>query len=78
MSRRLSEMTEQSMEEGGRSARKTMEEAGFSEELKKQLEERIAESTFRSQNAAAISQVEMPVCSSLRICSIVPRLLTII
>jgi hypothetical protein len=38
-----------------------MEGAGFSEELKKQLEERIAQSSFRSENAAAVSQVDMPV-----------------
>ena len=62
MSKRLAEMTEETMETGGRSARKAMDEAGFSEDLKKQLEERIAESTFRSQNQQALSQAEMPAC----------------
>lgn len=61
MSRRLAEMAEETMETAGRSGRKVMEGAGFSEELKKQLEERIAQSSFRSENAAAFSQVDMPV-----------------
>ncbi|PGG99519.1 hypothetical protein GX51_06259 [Blastomyces parvus] len=60
MSRRLSSMADESMLEGGRSSRKNMQEAGFSEELKKKLEERIAESAFRSENAAAFSLVNMP------------------
>lgn len=42
MSRRLAEMTEEVLEGGGRSARKAVEEAGFDEELKRKLEERIA------------------------------------
>lgn len=62
MSRRLSEMTEQAMLEGGRSARRNVEQVGFSEELKKQLEERIAASSFKSEYAAAHSVVNMPVC----------------
>ncbi len=61
MSRRLSSMTEQYLEGGGRAAKKVAEEAGFSDELKKQLEDRIAEGTFRSENAAAFAQAEMPV-----------------
>ncbi|OJD26422.1 hypothetical protein ACJ73_02195 [Blastomyces percursus] len=60
MSRRLSLMADESMLEGGSSSRKNMQEAGFSDELKKKLEERIAESTFRSENAAAFSLVNMP------------------
>ena len=65
MSRRLADMTERSMEEGGRSAKKAVEEAGFSEDLKKQLEERIAAGTFRSENASAFAQAEMPVSPAL-------------
>ncbi|KAI9043347.1 DnaJ family domain-containing protein [Aspergillus affinis] len=60
MARRLSEMTEQAMLEGGRSARKNMQEAGFSEDLKKELEERIAASAFKSEYATAHSIVDMP------------------
>ncbi|OJD17137.1 hypothetical protein AJ78_02731 [Emergomyces pasteurianus Ep9510] len=60
MSKKLSEMADESMFEGGKSSRRNMLEAGFSEELKKKLEVRIAESTFRSENAAAFSLANMP------------------
>lgn len=60
MSRRLAEMTEEAMLSGGRSALRNMQEAGFSEELKKQLEQRIAETSFKSENAAAFSVANMP------------------
>ncbi|KAL2821352.1 hypothetical protein BDW59DRAFT_150164 [Aspergillus cavernicola] len=60
MTRRLSEMTEQAILEGGRSTRKNLEHAGFSEELKKELEERIAAAAFKSEHAAAHSIVDMP------------------
>ncbi len=63
MSRRLAEMTADSIESGGSSAAKNVEEAGFSEELKKQLESRIADSAFRNQNQRAFAEAEMPVCS---------------
>ena len=65
MARRLSEMTEQAMLEGGRSARKNMQQAGFSEELKRELEERIAASSFKNEYAAAHSILDMPVGSRL-------------
>ena len=61
MSQRLANMAEEAMETGGRSSRKVMEDAGFSEELKKQLEARIATSGFKTANQQAISQVDMPV-----------------
>ncbi|KAB8232189.1 DnaJ family domain-containing protein [Aspergillus alliaceus] len=60
MARRLSEMTEQAMLEGGRSARKSLEHAGFSDDLKKQLEERIAATAFKSEHATAHAIVDMP------------------
>ncbi|KAF9885767.1 hypothetical protein FE257_012349 [Aspergillus nanangensis] len=60
MARRLSEMTEQAMLEGGRSARKNMQNAGFSDDLKRELEERIAASSFKSEYSAAHSIVNMP------------------
>ena len=63
MSRRLKEMTEETIDVGGSSAAKNIEAAGFSEELKKQLESRIADSAFRSQNQRAFAEVEMPVCN---------------
>ncbi len=61
MSRRLSEMTEENIESGGRSARKVIHEAGFSEELKKRLEAKIEDSNFRNENPAAFAQLDMPV-----------------
>ncbi|KAL8718504.1 MAG: hypothetical protein Q9225_004372 [Loekoesia sp. 1 TL-2023] len=60
MSKRLSEMTEEHIEYGGRSARKAMDEAGFSEELKRRLEAKIADSTFKSENPAAFAQLNLP------------------
>lgn len=62
MGRRLAQMTEDAMLEGGRSTHRNIEQAGFSEELKNELAERIAATSFRSQYAAAHSIVEMPVC----------------
>ena len=62
MTDRLAQMTEQSIERGGKGARKAVEEAGFSEELKKQLEERFKQSKFRSENVVAFAEVNMPVC----------------
>lgn len=64
MGRRLAQMTEDAMLEGGRSAQRNIEQAGFSEELKNELAERIAATSFRSEYAAAHSIVEMPVCDS--------------
>ncbi|GAB7340174.1 hypothetical protein MBLNU457_6648t1 [Dothideomycetes sp. NU457] len=55
MSRRLADMSEEALETGGRSARKAVSEAGFSEDLKSQLEERIRDASFRSQNAQAFA-----------------------
>lgn len=64
LSRRLSEMTEEALLEGGRSAQKNIEAAGFSDDLKAQLEEKIKTSTFKSENAAAFSVVNMPVSTT--------------
>lgn len=54
-------MTEETIDSGGSSAIKNVEAAGFSEELKKQLESRIADSAFRSQNQKAFAEAELPV-----------------
>ena len=62
MSKRLAEMTDESIEQGGRSAQKAVEESGFSEELKRRLEARILDSKFKSENPAAFAQMNMPVC----------------
>ena len=61
MSRRLAEMTDEVIAQGGRSAQKAVEESGFSETLKAQLEQRILDSKFKSDNPAAFSQINMPV-----------------
>jgi len=61
MSRRLADMTDKTLESGGRTARKAVEEAGFSEEIKKRLEARIQDNTFRSENPAVFAQINMPV-----------------
>jgi hypothetical protein len=53
MSRRLSEATEDALLEGGRAGRKAVEEAGFSEELKQKLLERVEASKFSAEHANA-------------------------
>lgn len=60
MSKRLSEMAEETMDTGSKSDRKLMSDAGFSDHLKKQLEERIAQTTFKADNQQARSQANMP------------------
>lgn len=60
MSRRLSAMSEESIETGGRSAAKAVEEAGFSEDLRRQLEEKIANANFRDENPQAFAQANIP------------------
>jgi len=59
MSRRLAEATEDALIEGGRGGRKAVEEAGFSDELKEKLLERIKAANSRSENAAAFSEAGM-------------------
>lgn len=61
MSRRLSEMAEETMDTGSKSDRKLMQDMAFSEDLKKQLEERIAQTGSVPQNQKAASEVNMPV-----------------
>jgi hypothetical protein len=56
MSRRLAQATEDALLEGGRAGRKAVEEAGFSDELKTKLLERIEAAKFRSDNAAAFAE----------------------
>ncbi|KAJ5740570.1 hypothetical protein N7493_000442 [Penicillium malachiteum] len=60
MARRLSQMTEDALLEGGRAARRNIEHAGFSEDLKRQLEERVKAASFKSEHAAAHSILDMP------------------
>ncbi|KAJ4371183.1 hypothetical protein N0V83_004399 [Neocucurbitaria cava] len=51
LTRRLRDMSEEALETGGHSALKAVEEAGFSAELKAQLEQRIAAANLRSSEA---------------------------
>ncbi|KAI9844121.1 MAG: hypothetical protein M1838_002317 [Thelocarpon superellum] len=60
MSQRLEQLTDESLEQGGRRAQHTLDESGFSDALKKRLEERIEASRFRSDHAAAFAEVDMP------------------
>lgn len=60
MSRRLSEMAEETMDTGSKSDRKMMADAGFSEDLKRQLEERIGQTAFQAENQQILSQTNMP------------------
>ncbi|KAI5306999.1 hypothetical protein KEM56_005749 [Ascosphaera pollenicola] len=56
-------MAEQAVLSGGRSAMKNLKDAGFSEALRKQLEERVVSSqddAFRSDNQRAFSIASMP------------------
>ena len=64
MSGRLAQITDELIEQDGRRAKKAIEEGGFSEELKKKLEARLQESSFRSKNAAAFAQTSLPVRSN--------------
>ena len=59
MSRRLAQATEDALLEGGRAGRKAVEDAGFSEELKQKLLEKVASHKFRSENATALAEAEM-------------------
>ncbi|KAF4632400.1 hypothetical protein G7Y89_g5719 [Cudoniella acicularis] len=56
MSRRLAQATEDAVLEGGRAGRKAVEEAGFSEELKQKLLEKVEAHKFQSENAAAFAE----------------------
>ncbi|KAI7106599.1 hypothetical protein KC365_g5810 [Hortaea werneckii] len=60
LSRRLAQMSEESLETGGRSARKAVEEAGFSQDLKDELEAKIANASFKSEHANAFAEANLP------------------
>jgi len=64
MSRRLSEMAEETIDTGSKSDRKMMQDVGFSEDLKKRLQQRIAQSAFQAENQQAISVANLPVCKT--------------
>jgi hypothetical protein len=59
MSRRLAEATEDALFEGGRAGRQAVADAGFSEELKAKLLEKVQAVKFQSENASAFAEVGM-------------------
>ncbi|KAI9898199.1 hypothetical protein N3K66_006559 [Trichothecium roseum] len=59
MTRRLEEATEETLLTGGRAGRRAVEDAGFSEELKDRLLDKIAGAEFRREHAGAFSAAEI-------------------
>jgi hypothetical protein len=59
MSRRLAAATEEALLEGGRAGRKAVEEAGFSEELREKLLEKVQAAKFRSENVSSFAEAGM-------------------
>lgn len=64
MSKRLAQMTEETLETGGSGAKKAVAEAGFDEELRKRLEERIATASTRNEYPEAFARAELPTHAS--------------
>ncbi|KAF5673036.1 hypothetical protein FHETE_3521 [Fusarium heterosporum] len=56
MARRLEEATEEALFTGGRAGRQAVQDAGFSEELKERLLNKIADANFKSENASAFAE----------------------
>ncbi|KAF4464797.1 hypothetical protein FALBO_8342 [Fusarium albosuccineum] len=59
MARRLEEATEEALFTGGRAGRRAVEDAGFSEELKEKLLNKIADANFKSEHAGAFAEAGM-------------------
>jgi hypothetical protein len=62
MSRLLEEMTEDSLAANPRRSDRMVKDAGFSEDLKRKLEERIASGNIAPKHQQAASVVSIPVC----------------
>ncbi|RDA86467.1 hypothetical protein CP532_3629 [Ophiocordyceps camponoti-leonardi (nom. inval.)] len=60
MTRKLEEATEEAMLSGGTAGRRAVEEAGFSDELKQRLMEKMADAKFREEHKAAFVQAGLP------------------
>ncbi|UNI19762.1 hypothetical protein JDV02_005921 [Purpureocillium takamizusanense] len=56
MARRLAEATEEALLTGGAAGRRAVEEAGFSEELKERLLDKVADAKFRKQYSGAFAE----------------------
>ncbi|KAF5642568.1 hypothetical protein F52700_3138 [Fusarium sp. NRRL 52700] len=59
LARRLEEATEEALFTGGRAGRRAVEDAGFSEELKKRLLKKIADANVESKNASAFAEASL-------------------
>ncbi|OBT75024.1 hypothetical protein VF21_06357 [Pseudogymnoascus sp. 05NY08] len=59
MSRRLAQATEDALLDGGRAGQQAIEAAGFSDELKAELLDKIAGQQFKSDNLAAFTEAEL-------------------
>ncbi|KAK2476740.1 hypothetical protein H9L39_11964 [Fusarium oxysporum f. sp. albedinis] len=59
LARRLEEATEEALFTGGRAGRRAVEDAGFSEELKERLLNKIADANFKSENASAFAEASL-------------------
>ncbi|KAF2786241.1 hypothetical protein K505DRAFT_330492, partial [Melanomma pulvis-pyrius CBS 109.77] len=59
MTRRLRSMSEDALTADPRGASTTVSSAGFSEDLKRQLEERIASANFRTEHRSAFAEIEI-------------------
>lgn len=60
MSRRLEEATEEALLTGGIAGQRAIEHAGFSDELKERLLDKVKDAKFRKQFSGAFAQAEMP------------------
>ncbi|KAI5456300.1 hypothetical protein BGZ63DRAFT_367115 [Mariannaea sp. PMI_226] len=60
LARRLEEATEEALFTGGTAGRRAVEDAGFSEELKDKLLQKIADANFRTQYAGKFAEAELP------------------
>ncbi|KAF9878126.1 hypothetical protein CkaCkLH20_04164 [Colletotrichum karsti] len=60
MSRRLEEATEEALLTGGRAGRRAVEDAGFDQELKEKLLDKVKTAKFQSDFASAFAEAGMP------------------
>jgi DnaJ-like protein len=60
MTQRLEQLTEDALQYGRRTSQIAINEAGFDEELRKRLEEKIASASIRADFPSAFAQSEMP------------------
>ncbi|RDA92261.1 hypothetical protein CP533_5748 [Ophiocordyceps camponoti-saundersi (nom. inval.)] len=64
MARKLEEATEEALLSGGTAGRRAVGEAGFSDELKQRLMERMADAKFREEHRAAFVEAVLPAAAA--------------